>query len=271
MASEYVLHRGEPLDGAFRRIADEQLTRAAAALTSSKLTRDERVHEARKRFKECRALMRLYGFDERCDWYRDAGRALSKYRDATAVVEALDATGAGSELRARMRHRRDEVYADVEAAQRDLLTRFAAERLSVHDLAFHDVEESVEAGLAAAIRAGRRAMRAARATRTETAFHEWRKRVKDQWYHARLFRNVSPRLMKVLESELHHLSELLGHHHDLSVVRSVVEDAAPFIEKQQTLETKAWPLADRVYAGKPRGRAREMMDLWRSWSRGQDL
>ncbi len=265
MSSEFVLHRGEPLDDAFRRIADEQLTRAAAALTSPKLSRDARVHEARKRFKESRALMRLYGLDERCGWYRDAGRALSKYRDATAVVEALEAADAAEELRAQMRERCEQLYADVEEAQRDLLQRFAAERLALHGVELDDAERAVERGLAAAIRRGRRAMRLARETRTESAFHEWRKRVKNQWYHARLFRNVSPRLMRLHESALHELSDVLGHHHDLTVVRGVVEDGARFIEKQRDLEEKAWPVAQRVYAGKARGRAKEIMDLWRAF------
>ena len=56
----FVLHRDESLEKAFRRIADEQMTRAANALTVDDLSRDARVHEARKRFKESRALMRLY-------------------------------------------------------------------------------------------------------------------------------------------------------------------------------------------------------------------
>jgi len=265
MASDFVLRRDEPLDDAFRRIADEQLTRAAAALTSKKLSRDARVHEARKRFKESRALMRLYGLDEQTRWYRDAGRALSQYRDATAVIEALESMEIGGEVTARLRKQRDAVYAGVDVAQADLLTRFAAERLSVHDATLREVEDVVEQRLADAIRAGRRAMREARETRTEIAFHEWRKRVKDQWYHVRLFRNIAPRLMKVHESSLHDLSQILGDHHDLTVVRSVIPDSAKFIERQKALEEKAWPIAGQVYAGKPRGRASEIMDLWRAW------
>jgi CHAD domain-containing protein len=277
MADPFVLHRKESLEKAFRRIADRQLTRAANALTVDDLSVESRVHEARKRFKESRALMRLYrdalgdAFDEQNHWYRDAGRLLAPYRDASATVSAVDAIDdeATKALRTVVRERRDALYADAGALDEtvsELLTRFPAERLRVRDLALRDVEDAVEAGFASAISGGRKAMSQAYETGAATAFHEWRKRVKDQWYHVRLFAGVWPKLMNVHESALHELSDLLGEHHDLTVVGEVDPQLATTIaERQKTLAAKARSVGELIYASRARDRARETMALWRAW------
>jgi CHAD domain-containing protein len=277
MADPFVLRRKESLEKAFRRIADQQLTRAANALTVDDLAVEARVHEARKRFKESRALMRLYrdalgdAFDEQNRWYRDAGRLLAPYRDASATVSAVDAIDdeATKALRTVVRERRDALYADsttLDETVSELLTRFPAERLRVRDLALRDVDDAVEAGFASAISAGRKAMNEAYETGAAGAFHEWRKRVKDQWYHVRLFARVWPKLMAIHDAALHELSDLLGEHHDLTVVGEVDPQLAVSIaERQQTIAAKACSVAEPVYASRARDRAREVMALWRVW------
>ncbi len=277
MADPFVLHRKESLEKAFRRIADRQLTRAANALTVDDLSIDSRVHEARKRFKESRALMRLYrdalgdAFDKQNRWYRDAGRLLAPYRDASAAVSAVDAIDdeATKALRTVVRERRDALYADASALDetvRELLTRFPAERLRVRDLALRDVDDAVESGFASAISAGRKAMNEAHETGAATAFHEWRKRVKDQWYHVRLFARVWPKLMAVHEAALHQLSDLLGEHHDLTVVGEIdAKLASSIAARQKAIAAKARSVGEPVYASRPRDRAREAMALWRVW------
>jgi CHAD domain-containing protein len=274
MADHFALHRRESLEEAFRRIAGDQLTRAATSLTDRELPAEERVHEARKRFKESRALMRLYrfalgdSFADRNRWYRDSGRALSAYRDASANVAAVEAiTGeATNPLRDLVRERRDALYADPAALDevvQELLTRFAAERLLVYEVALHDPEESVQRGLASTISSARNAMTAGY-DGSDADFHEWRKRVKDQWYHVRLFERVWPKLMKVHEGALHELSDLLGLHHDLTVVHGLAGDerSEVIIARQKEIAAKARPIAEKVYAARPRDRARELMALW---------
>ena len=271
MAADFVLHRSESLDAAFRRLADEQLTRAAAALTDDDSSREVRVHEARKRFKESRALMRLYRkalgdtFAERNRWYRDAGRALAQYRDASAVVTAVESIDESSA--AALRERRDALYADTAAYDqtiRDLLTRFAFERLAIHGAPLNDVEDAVEDGLARTISDSRGAMRAAYETGDLVEFHHWRMRVKDQWYQVRLFQRVWSKLMNVHESALHDLSTLLGLHHDLTVAKEMGV-AAPIDERQKEIVEKTRPLAAKIYAASPKAKAREMIALWRAW------
>ena len=48
--------------------------------------------------------------------------------------------------------------------------------------------------------------------------HEWRKRVKDLWYHLRLLRDSWPEVLGAVSDQAHELSDLLGDHHDLSVL-----------------------------------------------------
>jgi len=48
--------------------------------------------------------------------------------------------------------------------------------------------------------------------------HEWRKRVKDFWYHQRLLEEAWPTVMAAQAREAHALSEALGDDHDLAVL-----------------------------------------------------
>ena len=54
---------------------------------------------------------------------------------------------------------------------------------------------------------------------SDTAFHEWRKRVKDLWYDTRLLKRLWPPVMDAFEDEAHRLSSLLGDSHDIAELR----------------------------------------------------
>ena len=51
--------------------------------------------------------------------------------------------------------------------------------------------------------------------------HEWRKRVKDLWYHVTLLEDAWKPVMSALADEAHELSDRLGDEHDVSVLRRV--------------------------------------------------
>jgi len=78
------------------RIATEQLNRAVNELTDDDIDRDEGVHQARKRFKKIRALLRLIreqlgdNYEVENNFYRDLGRDLSDVREAQATVETFE-------------------------------------------------------------------------------------------------------------------------------------------------------------------------------------
>jgi hypothetical protein len=55
-------------------------------------------------------------------------------------------------------------------------------------------------------------------------FHEWRKRVKDHWYHVRLFQGIWMEVMTGYEHALKTLSDSLGDDHNLVVFRQTLFD-----------------------------------------------
>jgi CHAD domain-containing protein len=116
-------------------------------------------------------------------------------------------------------------------------------------------------------RAGRSGLAKMEAAPTTDDLHEWRKRVKDLWYHQRLVRDLWPEVMKPQASEAHRLSELLGDDHDLAVLRAlVVEDrGAPAVtpadleplveaidERRGELLAEARRLGRQLYAERPK-------------------
>ena len=97
------------------------------------------------------------------------------------------------------------------------------------------------------------------------AVHEWRKRVKDHWYHLRLLRKGWPKVLKRTEKDAHALGDLLGDEHDLVVLNETLEaeagtmwdparaDALRAIvdRRREELLAEAFPLGRRLYAEKP--------------------
>src|SRR5256885_13935531 len=94
----FTLDPGKSIPEAVRATAGKQLTKAVEALAGDAgLDPDEDTHDARKRTKKLRALLRLVRRELGDDVYRrenralrDAARRLSPVRDAWVLVEALD-------------------------------------------------------------------------------------------------------------------------------------------------------------------------------------
>jgi hypothetical protein len=106
------------------------------------------------------------------------------------------------------------------------------------------------------------------------AVHEWRKRVKDLWYHLRLVRHSWPAAIKGPEKEAHALADLLGDHHDLTVLSAELADegdeallGALAERRQGELLADAIPLGRRLYAEKPKRFGRRLGSYWDAWQR----
>ena len=89
--------------------------------------------------------------------------------------------------------------------------------------------------------------------------HEWRKRVKDLWYHHTLLRALWPPVMQAVGDEAHELSDRLGDDHDLAMLLDWAREhcrgaggarggrgGAP-----RALQAEALALGARLYADKP--------------------
>ena len=105
---------------------------------------------------------------------------------------------------------------------------------------------------------------------TVEALHEWRKRVKDLWYHHTLLRELWPPVMQAVGDEAHELADRLGDDHDLAVLADWVREHAEAepeffeaVERRRTeLQAEAMALGERLYADKPRAYVRRLRRLW---------
>ncbi|MFW6414282.1 MAG: CHAD domain-containing protein, partial [Verrucomicrobiota bacterium] len=91
----YRLQVDESVRDGIRRVIDEQINSAIENLSERDEDIEKSIHETRKCFKKIRAVLRLcrnelYAvYSDENQWFRDAGRRLSGYRDITATLEAL--------------------------------------------------------------------------------------------------------------------------------------------------------------------------------------
>ena len=86
--------------------------------------------------------------------------------------------------------------------------------------------EAFEGGLRRNYRRGRRGFKAAQELPSAEHMHEWRKRVKDLWYHVTLLQDAWRPVLSALADETHELSERLGDEHDVSVLRDWAHEHA---------------------------------------------
>jgi CHAD domain-containing protein len=281
-----------------RRIA---LGRAERALDELAAAREGEsaaaIHGARKELKKLRAVARLVRnelgsrrFKAENRRYRDAGRRLSRSRDAEVKLETLaalrsrfgdDFPRVGSEgWEGALERERDEIVdsgraetaAEIEAAAKAIAK--GRERILAWPLET-DSWKLVEAGLSTSYRRGRRAMRRTRADFGSTHVHEWRKRAKDLWYQLRILQNAWPGLLGETAGQVHALADLLGDHHDLTVLAADLsgrEDAGARAElrsliarRQEEILASALGLGERVYAEQPQAFRRRLRSYWDAW------
>jgi CHAD domain-containing protein len=291
----YSLHDGEQPGEGVRRVARGRVDSAVERLHGSADTDlAKAVHDTRKDMKKLRSLLRLVrdGLGPRRyraenGRYGDAARLLSGARDAEVKLETLaalrehypDEAPEARALERRLEEERErlaggredpDVSGRLEEAA-DVIRQGGAE---VDAWEFpNDGFDLLRPGLERSYRRGREGLQAVRDDPSPEAVHDWRKRVKDLWYHLRLLREMWPAAMTGAADEAHELSELLGDHHDLTVLieemRSQGEED-PDLEalvslaerRQGELLHEALPSGDRLYAEKPKEFTRRLAAYW---------
>lgn len=264
----------DPAD-ALRAVAAEQLDDAIAQLRDPK-DPVKAVHEARKDLKKVRSLLRLgqpKGRREHNAALRGIAAQLAGARDADVMVATIaDLRGRyAGQLPARTfttvanRFAREAAATTIDPA---VITALEAQRGAVADWRFR--RPDLAAGIARAYARGRGEFRAARKRPTVDALHEWRKRVKDLWYHASLLEDAWAKPMRALVGEAHTLSDLLGDDHDLGVLaeRLTAQEWPPSVDteafvalcerRRLELEADAFALGAKLYAEKPQAFARRI-------------
>jgi CHAD domain-containing protein len=301
----YRIKGSESAAGAMVRITQTRLDRALSQLRDG-LESDPAtaVHEARKDLKKTRSVLRLVRDPLGKDRYarenarlREAGRALSSTRDATVKLDTLETLTEryGDELpdgvKDLERALKDEARAaesgageresDLSAAVQRATELIGATREGIDEWSFSKSGFKVlEAGLERSYRRGYKRFADVRGDPTPENVHEWRKRVKDLWYDLRLLRATWPPILGEMADQAHELSDLLGDHHDLTVLSEDLDRRSgidgdevmamqSLIEgRQEELLEAAVPFGERLYAESPKRFVDRLRAYWRARDAG---
>jgi len=230
----YRFKKDEPLSSAVKRVFAEEISWAVGHLAHSR-KRAEAVHEARKSIKKIRGLLSLIGgqigparkIQDR--YFRDAGRHLSDFRDSTVMLQTFDGLAEKhpaldlktikemrQSLRRPGRHTTAEKKVSSEVVHLLEESRLQADSWPLADLQF----EMLVPAMTATYRGGRRAFKRAQKADNTEALHDFRKKVKEHWYHLRLFEGAGDADLKKRVNDLDELGTCLGDEHNLSVLRA---------------------------------------------------
>src|SRR4051794_37037820 len=262
----YALRFNEAPAASIERVRREQLEAAAGGLRED-ATDPEAIHDARKRLKKTRALLRLArpgmtrkAFQRRNRALRDAGRALSAARDAEGLA------GTGDDLPDRYPGRAAYGPVHVTLADRTAEPDGSGETLDPLVATGWDLDgltpDMLTASLTRTYARGREAFAMADRRPTSENLHEWRKRVKDLWYQERLICEAWPEVLKAQAAEAKTLSKLLGDDHDLAALAELLDDEPElrdFVTRRRgELLDAVRGLGRRVYAETPKAFGRRV-------------
>ncbi len=294
-STAFRLKRKEEVAEGLRRIVRTRAGIAAETLEEDSENAAAAIHSARKDLKKIRSTLRLVRtelgektYKAENKRYREAGRALSGSRDGEVKVQTLEAlerhfgrafpSAAAAEWRGQLEAERDEAAAagnDAEAI-REAIGAIAAAQAAVDTWQLTgDSWRLLGSGLRESYERGRKAMAQVATDPDPELVHEWRKRAKDLWYQLRLVRRAWPGPLEASVDSVHQLTDLLGDHHDLTVLGEDLarrEDAAglpripELIERRQAqLIESALDLGARLYAEKPKPFGRRIRAYWIVW------
>jgi CHAD domain-containing protein len=272
MSRAYRLKKSESVPEGVARIARGRIDHASDALADAS---EEGVHEARKDMKKLRALLRLVGEKRLRDeggYFRDVARELAGARDADVMLATVADLESRYEVevgpvRQRLEAHRLRTTGGGRKRAANTAKRMLKEaRARVDDWPLErDGFEAFEDGLRRTYRRGRRDWRAVLADPSTENLHEWRKRVKDLWYHHSLLEGIWKPVMSALADEAHELSDRLGDDHDLALLLDfgAEELEAVIAERRQELQGEALEYGARLYADRPKVYVRRI----EHWSR----
>lgn len=257
------------------------------------------VHNLRTACKKLRALVRLVRPAFKA-WraenvaFRDAARGISSVRDGLVLIETYDSLleayddevdrARFAPIRRRLTLHRKELARDgnIQAPLDEFESAMREARDRVRDWTL-DCEgfAAIERGIARSYKDAKRAMADAASDPNANVVHEWRKRVKDHWYHTRLLTPIWPALMKAHRDVADSLGDLLGKHHDLDVFRdrliagklsraTDVDLLTDLIRRRQkAFEDRAFLLGARLLAEPASGLTDRWHSYWDTWRSGE--
>ncbi|MEO8350735.1 MAG: CHAD domain-containing protein [Chthoniobacteraceae bacterium] len=253
----YSFHRRESLRAGFRRIADDQLGKVLANL--GRISHPGAIHDARKRCKMLRGLLRLVGSGLPKDWHRTEKRRFQRIaqglggaRDAEVRLATFDQLIAGpaAPLRKVAGPLHDFLEAEATAHRQRVHTARTIKRLKVSAAKSRKLFAAMKlansggriigAGVERSYGRTRTAFQHALAEPSAKSHHEWRKRTKDLWYHLRLLRGMDRKFLRSRLAQLEAICDLLGDEHDLMVLRAYLAGLPePLLEPRSAAQLAA--------------------------------
>jgi CHAD domain-containing protein len=288
------LKRDASIASEIRRLVSSQLEVAISELrTVGDPESDEAVHDARRRVKKIRAVIRLVrpALDKR---YRavdrelkDVSKLLAPVADGQGIIETLDQLAhryrkllpqrAVRSIRAGLRARSARI--DHDANNRGLIQIAAetlrGERKQVKYWAIHgDGFNAIASGLEESYRRARDGMILAWSKPKASHYHSWRRYVKDHWFHVRLLEDNCGNHLLAYQRRIEALDGVLGEYHNLVILREVLASDGYTSRKetarclgvvtryQRLLRRHAESLGIRIYGEKPHRYVRRVERLW---------
>lgn len=241
MAFAFDTSRG--LQDNLRRVAKAQLSKAESRLSDPGDDVESAIHDARKRMKKLRGLLRLVRpglgdtYDTENAALRDAARGLAPVRDAQVMVKTV---GALSELAEEQEgapelltdlqdwaaSRRDAVLSDE--GLKDRMTETVAALAGIRNRGDHwsldrKPAKILKGGLKKTYGRARKRFEEADEASEGALLHDLRKRVKYHSYHCRLLMPAWPEAMQARKETASALAEDLGDDHDLAVLAATLK------------------------------------------------
>jgi hypothetical protein len=269
----------------FVRIAREQIDKAIAIADDTDEPPARRVHEARRRAKKLRALLRLVRSDfrhyaEENGFIGDAARRVSSARDVKVAADTLNELMQWAE--------RDvapiTVPADAGGEEEAGLVRYAADMRQIRARTDRwktgkiDLDTLAD-GLADTYRRGLEAMQHVAAQPSDDGFHEWRKHTKYHWNQLGLLEACAEDILPSAHQAVGNLAEMLGLHHDLAMLRDkLTADSELFgkldigmvldavARRQRELEAEIGTLGRQVFAETPKGLHARFSSYLEGWA-----
>ena len=295
----YRIRPDRPLIAELRSVARGELEKAVESLEARPEGLHEAIHAARKKFKRLRNLYRLVAAGDK-DFrrrenvrLRDAGRSLSRIRDATALIETVnhladyaltdDEAETLAATRGVLALRRDEIAeteSDLEAKVSAVIGECRAAIEALDDLSLPSKSGHAARLVAKGWRKGldeaHGALETCKGEGHGEAYHDLRKAAQAYWMNLSLLRDLWPSALRAKRDEAKKLVDLLGHEHDLTVLTTLLDHEpdlfgdgegqsfllAIIIRRQQELRRQALALADQVFADPARDEAGIIETLW---------
>jgi CHAD domain-containing protein len=290
------LKRRASIANEVRRIVLRQLETAISELhTVGDPQSDDAVHDARRRVKKIRAIIRLVrpvldkGYRAVDRDLSTVSRLLAPVADGRGIIETLDELAhryhrslpKQTMAAARAGVLRSGARADHEAQARGVLKvatgTLRSDRSQVKHWHIHgDGFRAIAPGLEESYRRARRMMIASWSKPKPSHFHTWRRYVKDHWFHVRLLEGRCGYHLVTYEHRIEALDGVLGEYHNLVLLRDVLvtdaslsrDEAAQCLRivarYQRLLRRHAEILGARIYMERPRRFVRRVRSLWRN-------